>query len=103
MPWCRKPTGPQQVVDRAPPRGQDGRAPEDQKPVGRRRGNRRANHAADRHGTRWDVHSCGPSRGFAAACLLNGSPASSPAQGPFPNPFRGIEGKRATVELSLER
>jgi hypothetical protein len=38
--------------------------------------------------------------GFAAARLLNMSTGISPEKVTFPNPFMGIEVKRAKVELS---
>jgi hypothetical protein len=78
MPRGFETNGPSQVADGAPPRGQDGREHQDQKPARRRSGKRRSKHAEDRHGTRWDVHISGPALGVAAACLLNLSADISP-------------------------
>src|SRR5919198_2735979 len=98
MPWGLKTNGPDQVVDGAPPRGQDGREHQNQKAVRRRRGKRGSKHVEDRHSTRWDVHSRRPSIGCAAAYSMCRQTFHQ-KRSRFPTPFIGIKVKRAKVEL----
>jgi hypothetical protein len=70
--------GAQQLRDGASSCGQHGREHQDENPVIRGRGTCGLKQAEDRHGTRWDVHGCGPSMGLAAASLLAAFAVISP-------------------------